>query len=122
LKIRQIISPEFSQAYIKLMQLQLPMKTAYRLKKMAELITDEQKKYEELRKDLLTNLGEKNDDGSLKIDDGIVDLGENQQRYLDQHLELLDIDVSLELIKLDDLGDAQLSASELGSLGDLIIE
>jgi len=119
-KIKQIVNPDFSQAYVKLMKLQVPMKTAYKLKKIAELITDEQKKYEELRKELLTKLGEKNEDGSLKIDQGIVSLGENQQAYYEQHLELLDIDVEMGVIKIDDLGDAQLSAAELSSLGELI--
>ena len=118
--MHKIVNPEFATAYRKLMDADLPIKTAYKLKKMATQITDEQRRYDELRKQLLEKLGEKDDKGDLKIENGIVMLGDNEKAYVTEHQELLDIDIELTAINVDDLGDVKLSVSDLIALGNLI--
>jgi hypothetical protein len=86
------------------------------------VITEEQRKYEELRKELLIRLGEKDNKGELKVTKGIVHLGENNDEYSKLHLDLLDIEVELTAITLDELDGVSLSAADLISLGDLIAE
>lgn len=89
---------------------------------MAATITEEQKKYEELRKELLTRLGQKDENGELKIENGVVFLGDNNDEYIKQHQELLGIDIELDRITVDELADAELSVSDLINLGDLVVE
>jgi len=89
---------------------------------LAATITEEQKKYEELRKELLTRLGQKDENGELKIENGVVFLGDNNDEYIKQHQELLGIDIELDRITVDELADAELSVSDLINLGDLVVE
>ena len=120
--MHKIVNPEFSIAYRKLMEADLPIKTAYKLKKMTASITDEQRRYDELRKQLLEKLGEKDDKGELKIENGIVMLGENEEAYVTEHQELLDIDLELPVISVSDLGDAKISVTDLMILDDIVSE
>jgi hypothetical protein len=100
----------------------LPMKTAYKLKKLASAITDEQTKYEELRKELLTRLGDKDDNGQLVLDKGVVQLGDKAEEYHKQHQDLLNIEVEVGEISIDEIENAEVTATELVHLGDMLVD
>lgn len=121
-KLAQIVNQDFLRSYQKLLKLELPMKAAYKLKKMANVISEEQTRYDELRKELLLNLGEKDDKGELKVDQGMVILGQNEEKYKQEHKALLEVDVEISPIKIDELGEVQLTGADLLLLDGIVTD
>lgn len=121
-KLAKIVDPKFTAAYRKLMATQLPMKTAFQLKKMAKKINDEQRNYEDLRKELLAQFGDKKEDGTLITDEhGMVNMsGDNGKEFVIKHRELLDVDVDVGYLKLNDLSSVKITPEDLMVLEGII--
>jgi hypothetical protein len=123
MKLALIIDPGFTTALKKLMGEQLPLKTAYKLKGIAEKVQAENNKYDELRIAALNNYGSKDAEGKFVMTEtGSVDLqGDNLTNFLNELNQLLSIDVPLDSISINDLGDKlKLSADELFLLSDIL--
>src|SRR5271165_948025 len=102
-----LMDPNFQNALNKLANQELPLRTAFYLKGVLKKNAEESKKYEDGRLEELSKVGNKNEDGSLKVDS-------NNQVHLDQEnlvkfqtqLEmLLETEINLGLIKLSELGE-----------------
>lgn len=116
MKLSTLIDPRFKQAIIKLNQQQLPLKVAYKLKGIINLIDAELQKYEEVRSAALLKYGKKKEDGSLEADEsGNVPLeGDDAQHFVNEINELLSLVVDFPQIKLSELGDnVSMSSEEL---------
>jgi len=115
MKLATIIDPRFTEAYRKLIDTSMPMKTAYKLKKIATQIVEEQKMYEESRRGLLSEFGDKNKDGSLVSDEnGMVKMsGDNGRIFVEKHRELLEIDIDVGTVSIEDMGNISVTTNDL---------
>lgn len=110
-----------------LSNMQLPVRTSYVISKNIKEIEKELEIYNEERKKLLNKYAEKNEDGSLKVDEI------NQVKIANENLgdwnrdinDLLDIEVDIDIhqFPINDLinGNCEMSATEL-MLIDYMIE
>lgn len=122
MKLGLLSNPQFFTALNKLLSTELPIKTAYKLKKEALKLEEENKRYEEMRMSIINELSQKGKDGKpLANENGSVKFLEGKEIVAIQKInELLDIDIDCEGVSIDDLGDISLSATDLIILGDLI--
>jgi hypothetical protein len=100
--------------------LKLSAKSAYHLKKLAQLVAIETKHFHTERDALITELGTKRDEGgfelkpdSLRWEEFVTRVGE---------LAAVDVTISWGPITLALLGDEKVSAAELTALGPLFAE
>ena len=122
MKLGLLSNPQFFTALNKLLSTELPIKTAYKLKKEALKLEEENKRYEEMRMSIINELSQKGEDGKpLANENGSVKFLEGKEVVAIQKINgLLDIDIDCEGVSIDDLGDISLSATDLIILGDLI--
>lgn len=102
----------------KLASADLPVKTAYWLKRIAKAAEGEMKQLDEVRVQLVKKYGEEDAEGNVKVKD------ENLEPFANEFGELLkeSIDLPGDPIALDRLGDVKLSALDLMRLDWLIID
>lgn len=123
-RLAKIVDPEFTQAYRRLLDVPMPMKTAFDLKKIAVRVGEEQRQYEEMRKDLLQTFGDKEKDGTLITDErGMVKMtGDNARNFQVKHQELLEVDVDVGSVSITELGDLTITPVDLMTLESVIQE
>lgn len=125
MKLAKLTDETVHLALAKLSKEPLPLRTAFKLKGIIKASRDEFSKYEELRKEALQRYGEKNEDGSLKVDErsNVVFSPEGIQAFAGAINELAQIDVSIPTLALSELGDkVVLTAEELGALDSIVID
>lgn len=124
MKLATLTHPNFFTALNKLLTCDMPMKTAFKLKKEAIILEGENKRYEEMRQAVLSDLGEKNEDGSLKLteDNRIIFPEGKESEAVIKINELLSVEIETVQFSVEDFGDAQVSAVDLLTLGELITE
>lgn len=125
MKLARIIDPRFHAALNKLIASKsLPIKVAFKLKGISKKVQEEFSKYEEVRKTALESLGDKNEDGTLKVDEqGNVQFsGDALQQFAQQIGELVQEEIELPTIKLDDLANAEISFEDVEMLEGLVVE
>lgn len=86
-------------------------------------IARELSKYDEVRSKLLTELGDKSEDGSLLVDDSSnVKFSEEGLTTFAKHMEtLLNSDVSIGTVSVEELGEqATLTVDELSLLEEIV--
>lgn len=100
----------------------LPIEVAFAIKGIKKKIEEELDKYEEVRKDILARHGEKNEDGSLKIDQdkNVVFAEGKMEEFLQELNELVNHEVDVGKIPIKSLAGATITADQLMYLGDLI--
>lgn len=124
LKLSTLINSEGSLK--KLLAVKLPVKIAYKLSKIVNLIQPELTIFQEQRDKLIKELGTEKDkdSGNFQV------TPENMPKFIEEIGKLTDIEVNLEFgagkavepIKLADLGDIELEAQDLVALDWLITE
>jgi hypothetical protein len=124
MKLARIIDPAFQRAVQVLLKQPLPLKTAYKLRGIIRKIDDELNKYEEVRKEALSRYGKKNANGTLDIQNGIVQFeGDSMKEFLRGVNDLTSTDVEISTISIGELGDnLVLSAQDLILLEGLIVD
>lgn len=124
MKMSVFVNENFLNAFGDLMGQDLPIKTAYSLKKIQKKLQEENERFDELRKELVTKHATKNENGEPEVDEvGNVKLEKEViEEFNKGYNELLDIDFESDSVSLDDLGDIKLSAAKLVMLDDLIKE
>lgn len=124
MKMSVFLNQGFLTTFGELMKQELPIKTAYKLKKIQKSLVDEEERFNELRKEVLTKYAIKNDEGEPQTNEhGNVDLNKDKlEDFQREFNDLLSIEFSSEFISLDELGDIKLSVNKLNTLDDLIKE
>lgn len=125
MKLAKLVDPQFQSVLKKLAAEELPLRTAFALRGIIKRAGEELTKYDEVRADALKRLGDKKEDGELNVDEaGSVKLSEdNMKQFVEQLNVLLASEVSIDSIKLADLGaKVSMSTNDLLILDSLITE
>ena len=124
MRIQKILAME--EAIKNLKSKNLPIKTAYRLLKLAELVSKETENYRNLFRQILDEYAEKKEDGSyvLSEDGANVIIQKDHIQDANQKVdELNKIDVEIPYtFDIKDFDNIEISLEELAPLMDLIID
>ena len=124
MRIQKILAME--EAIKKLKSKNLPIKTAYRLLKLAELVSNEAENYRNLFRQILDEYAEKKEDGSyvLSEDGANVIIQKDHIQDANQKVdELNKIDVEIPYtFDIKDFDNIEISLEELAPLMDLIVD
>lgn len=124
MRIQKILAME--EAIKNLKSKNLPIKTAYRLLKLAELVSNEAENYRNLFRQILDEYAEKKEDGSyvLSEDGANVIIQKNHIQNANQKVdELNKIDVEIPYtFDIKDFDNIEISLEELAPLMDLIVD
>lgn len=108
IKLREVL--EAAGSFQVLQNKEVPIKVAYRLKRLANKLQSDINLYSENRNELIKKLGEKQKDGTFKVVDP-----EKLEELSNQTKELLneEIEVEFNKIKLSELGDIKIEPNSL---------
>ena len=124
MRIQKILAME--EAIKNLKSKNLPIKTAYRLLKLAELVSNEAENYRNLFRQILDKYAEKKEDGSyvLSEDGANVIIQKDHIQDANQKVdELNKIDVEIPYtFDIKDFDNIEISLEELAPLMDLIVD
>lgn len=124
MRIQKILAME--EAIKNLKSKNLPIKTAYRLLKLAELVSKEAENYRNLFRQILDKYAEKKEDGSyvLSEDGANVIIQKDHIQDANQKVdELNKIDVEIPYtFDIKDFDNIEISLEELAPLMDLIVD
>lgn len=124
MRIQKILAME--EAIKNLKSKNLPIKTAYRLLKLAELVSKEAENYRNLFRQILDEYAEKKEDGSyvLSEDGANVIIQKDHIQDANQKVdELNKIDVEIPYtFDIKDFDNIEISLEELAPLMDLIVD
>lgn len=124
MRIQKILAME--EAIKNLKSKNLPIKTAYRLLKLAELVSNEAENYRNLFRQILDEYAEKKEDGSyiLSEDGTNVIIQKDHIQDANQKVdELNKIDVDIPYtFDIKDFDNIEISLEELSPLMDLIVD
>lgn len=124
MRIQKILAME--EAIKNLKSKNLPIKTAYRLLKFAELVSNEAENYRNLFRQILDEYAEKKEDGSyvLSEDGANVIIQKDHIQDANQKVdELNKIDVEIPYtFDIKDFDNIEISLEELAPLMDLIVD
>lgn len=123
-KLGQLINPEFQQALGLLAQKELPLRTSFKLKGLIKRLSDEVRTYNEVRTDLLNKFGNKEEDGTLKINketNNVEFSDDNLKLFGEAMNELLKMEVDIGSVTLNELGDKLNLSTNLVSLLDGVL-
>ena len=124
MRIQKILAME--EAIKNLKSKNLPIKTAYRLLKLAELVSNEAENYRNLFRQILDEYAEKKEDGSyvLSEDGANVIIQKGHIQDANQKVdELNKIDVEIPYaFDIKDFDNIEISLEELAPLMDLIVD
>lgn len=122
LKLGEI--PDLIKSMNNLIDKELPIKIAYKLKKMYQKLESEARIYEENRIKLLDKYGKKDDKGEFIVENNkIIIPDDRKEDFLKEFEELQEIEVEFDFepIKETEIKDLKISASDLMNL-DKVIE
>ena len=124
MRIQKILAME--EAIKNLKSKNLPIKTAYRLLKLAELVSNEAENYRNLFRQILDEYAEKKEDGSYVLsEDGtnVIIQKDHIQDANQKVNELNKIDVEIPYtFDIKDFDNIEISLEELAPLMDLIVD
>lgn len=122
MKFGVFASKEFTDVLVKLFKTEVPVKTAYKLGKIQKLLAEENARYDELRQEIVKKYGEKDDKGELKVDElGNIRIEEKStEKFMNEMRDLISIEFDTPKVSMNDLGELQLSSTELLMLEDLL--
>lgn len=112
IKLRYII--ENTESIANLLKLELPIKTAYKLAKLSNVIQSELRDFEQLRNNLIKKYGKQSGD-EIKIDQSDKEAYEKFSSEINELLEA-EIEINYSPIDINELGSIKLSAYDTGKL------
>lgn len=123
MKMSVFMDPNFSETLTELMQVDVSPKAAYRLAKAHKVIMEEYARFEDLRKKILEKYAQKNEDGSVKVDEqnNILIEQEKVAQVTEEFTELFSIEFTIpDKVNIDELGDnVKIPAKLLINLSDM---
>ena len=116
IKIRKLL--EIKQSLEKLISLDIPIKTAFKISKSIKNFNDEYAAFEDSKIKLFKKYGEENEKGNLEIKK------ENTEKFKKELEDLMEIKINIKVPKvtLKELGDIKISAGDIANLDILITE
>lgn len=124
MRIQKILAME--EAIKNLKSKNLPIKTAYRLLKLAELVSNEAENYRNLFRQILDEYAEKKEDGSYVLSEDGTNVVIQKDHIQDANQkvdELNKIDVEIPYtFDIKDFDNIEISLEELAPLMDLIVD
>lgn len=124
MRIQKILAME--EAIKNLKSKNLPIKTAYRLLKLAELVSNEAENYRNLFRQILDEYAEKKEDGSYVLSEDGANVIIQKDHIQDANKkvdELNKIDVEIPYtFDIKDFDNIEISLEELAPLMDLIVD
>jgi hypothetical protein len=122
MKLANIVDPRLFKVLQELMAIKVPLATAIKIRATIADIDKNSVLYNTLRKELLVQHGDKNEDGSLVIDEaGNFKVGKDAMKLFTKEIgELLQKDVVIAKIPASELQNLSLSVEELMLLQDII--
>jgi hypothetical protein len=125
MKLARLVDERLHLALNKLSAEPLPLRTAFKLKGIVKKAREEYSKYEEVRKEALQRHGEKNEDGTLKVDDrnNVQFTPEGIQAFASELNQLTSLDMEMPTLTLSELGEKiSLTVEDLEVLEGVIVE
>lgn len=115
-KVRKLL--EIKSSLEKLVSLDVPIKTAFKIGNSIKNFNNEYAAFEDSKMKLFKKYGEENEDGNLKIKE------ENIEKFKKELEDLMDIEINIKVPKvtLKELGDIKISAGDIANLDILIKE
>lgn len=122
MKLGIFANEDFVQAVNDLLELDLPIKTAYKISKIQTTLAEENKRFSDMRINIVTQYAVKDENGKpITNDKGNIELIEDKTQEFGQKMqELFDIEFEVDTIPLDDLGNINFSPKKLNLLAELI--
>ncbi len=122
MKLEKIVDKKFQKALNNLLQQNMPLKTAFKLRGLNKKVKEEVEKYEACRHAALNKYGRKTEDGRLEIVGKAVQFeSDGMDKFLRELGELGSVDVDVGHIDIADLGDdIALSVEDLEALDPVI--
>ena len=125
MKFKDFVTPGFMDAFTKLANMELPVKTTYKISKIQKIVKDEFAKFDEMRVSIIKKYAELHEAGNVKLTEdkqGVVFPAENVEKFTADFNELLEIEFEVQKISIDELSSATLTSNELIALDALITE
>lgn len=124
MRIQKILAME--EAIKNLKSKNLPIKTAYRLLKLAELVSNEAENYRNLFRQILDEYAEKKEDGSYVLSEDGTNVIIQKEHIQDANqkvseLNQLEVDVPY-TFDLKEFENLEISLEDLASLMDIIVD
>ena len=122
MKISLLLSPAFNEAFSKLLKADLPIKTSFRLNKFLKAVQPDLEMFQEQRKKVFQEFAVKNEDGSVKEEDGQIFLDQAlRDKWMPKLLELEELTTDHEVkVDVSELEGVKLSPSDLSVLEDVL--
>lgn len=124
MQLSQIMNPKFQELLNKLLTAEVPMKTAFKLRKIQKNIDEALKNYDTTRIESIKKFAELDEEGNIKADENgnaTFASSEDRIKFSKELSELLSLEVDIDKILIDDLGDTLLlSAVDVSLLEDII--
>jgi len=123
--LSHIINNNFRAAFGTVLSAKIPVKTSWKLRNISKKLDENLKLFNESREDLVKKLATKDDAGIMQTEDldgqkSYVFSEENKKEFLREMESLQSIDVKIEKIKIEELGDIFIEPMILIYLGDLL--
>lgn len=124
MKLAMLTDARFHAALAKLTAQPVPLRVAFKLKGVLAKVNEELRKYEECRQDALERLGKKGEDGKLVLsaDNSVQFEKGGLERFSKELTDLGNMEVELPTVKLEEVGDIQLTAEEVYLLDGVLVE
>lgn len=125
MKLEVIVHPEFQGIVSRLLKQEMPIKTAFKFRKLAQQIYAETCLYAELKKELLFKYVPKDEEGTPIMNaEGFSKMSEaNLELFIVEHKNLISVEIDLQHLTLDELGDKMsITPQELANLNGFIRE
>jgi len=124
MKLAKAISPKFKELMIKLINAEVPMKTAVKIKKVSEFLDEKLTNYETARVDLIKKYADLDENGDIIVDsdnNATFSSQESRIEFAKELSELVSVDLEIKKIPIEELGDnISLSTTDLIILEDII--
>lgn len=121
MKLALFVSEDFKQALNKLSSKNLKLKTAYKLKNILKKQAEEATKYEELRLAAIKAHAETDEKGNVLQENGSATFKEEgYAKFVQELAELGSVEVEVEKLSLEELGDIEMTAIELFFLDGIL--
>lgn len=125
MKLAKAVSPKFKELMGKLINAEVPMKTALKIKKISEKIEGYLTAYEVSRLETIKKYAVLDENGEPKADDNNNAIFSSQEARIEFAKELSEIvsaDIEIEKVTIEELGDSiVLSTADLIALEDVIL-